>query len=402
MGAAGHLAAFALAATLAACTPPIVDPEAPLVVPLRWIPGADGLGWDEARAGLWWALSNLGAAPPADEAGLVVEAEGDDGVTFTLDLGAVGFPAARLPAVEAAVVPVRARAMEAGAVDLGPFLLGTLYDPGRYYAITGACPTLEAWRAARQAPDPGRYAVTLSLLVAGDRLVTFNPAPVVDDADPVGALAELGWLAEEGEGSLADGSFAASEYETVDLMANGQQRYAVYDATGALRAAGAESPAGQPGKCMWCHELHVQTGTPDNPSAEGYTSYAEFAAEVAAAEALLASAREATPNAVDWAYTTHEWAEHLTRGYLEPSAGRVAREWGVSVAEVEAEGLPTHDNAEFPEWGPLYDRVDVDLARAAREPGWAPLATPPSDRELDPAWPLAGVEGLDCRPAASR
>ncbi len=376
--------------------------EDPLVVPLWWIPGADALTWDEARAGMWWGLSNLGAAPPADEGALTGIEQTDEGVTFTLDLGAAGFPPARLPAVAAALAPVRAAAAIEGPVDLGRFLLATLYDPGRYYAITGACPTVEAWRAARQAPEPGLYAVTVSLLVEGHRLVELNPAPAPPASDPFASdpLSELGWLASEGEGSLADGTFEALEFETVDVMPNGQQRFAVYDADGALRAAGAESRAGQPGKCMWCHELHVQRGTSTNPSAEGYLPYEAFEAEVEAAEALLATARAGTPSAVDWAYDTHEWAEKLTLALLEPSPERVAREWGVSVDTVHAEGLPTHPHGEFSEWGPLYDRADVDRARADREPGWAPLPTPPSDRDLDPDWPLDGADGLDCAPAA--
>lgn len=384
-----------LLALVPGCAPPVGDgPADPLVVDLVWVPNTNDIAWAEAEAGLWWALSNLGAAPP-DASGLVVTESGAEGVRFTLDLGAVGFPEERNGDVTAAVAPIRAWAD--GPVDLGRFLMATLYEPGRYYAITGACGTLEAWRDNRQASDPGLYAVTLSQLVAGDRLVELNPAATDGNADA--AVAGLGWLASEGEGSLADGTFAAHEYETVDVLPNGQQRFAVYGADGALRAAASASPAGQPGKCMWCHETTLQRGTPENPSAPGYLDHAAFLAEVEAAEAWMAEVR-ARPSAVDFAtYEVHEWAERVTIGFLEPSAERVAREWGVDVAEVEALGLDTHVHGEFPEMGDLYDRVDVDAARMDREPGWAPLDTPASDREADPDRPLVGAESTACAPA---
>lgn len=399
-----HAGVLGLVGVLHGCGPPedaLVLSDNPLVVPLRWVAGAEGLLWDEARAGLWWALSNLGATPPADERPLLDVEEDEGEVTFSLDLSVAGFPEARLPAVEAALVPVRDVARAAGSVDLGRFLMATLYEPGRYYAITGACPTLEAWRDARQAPDPALYAVTLSQLVSGDRLVALNPTSLPEGEEPT--LPDLGWLASEGEGSLAEGSFVPSEFETVDLMANGQQRFAVYDVDGALRAAGEASPAGQPGKCMWCHESTIQRGTSENPSAEGYLDYDAFVAEIVVAEALLAEVRSGAPSAVVWEYETHTWAERLTVEFLEPTPTRVAREWGVSVESVLALALPTHTNAEHPGWGSLYDRADVDAAAAdlGRE-GPAALATPPSDRELLPGWPLVGVEALDCAPDAGR
>jgi hypothetical protein len=387
---------------ISGCRPPDAVPalaDDPLVVPVWWVAGGDDLGWDQARDAVWWALSNLGATPPEDEGGIRDVDEREDGVRFTLDLGAVGFPAASLPAVEEALIPVRDAARTEGAVDLGRFLMATLYDPGRYYAITGACPTLEAWRGARQVPEPGLYAVTVSLLVTDERLVALNPVLISAGAgagdDPT--LDALGWVASEGEGSLVDGTFTSHEFETVDVMPNGQLRFAVYDVDGLLRAAGATGPAGQPGKCMWCHELGVQEGTAENPSAEGYYTYDAFVAEVAAAEALLASTRATMPSAINWDYATHEWAEQLTMAFLEPSPARVAHEWGVSVESVTALGLPTHTIPEFPDWGPVYERVDVD---AVAPGGATTLATPPSDRDLDPTWPLVGLEGLDCAPAA--
>lgn len=358
---------------LLACAAPL--PDDPLVVRLEWLPGV-GEAWEDAEVGLWWALSNLGA-DPADRGGLTIEAEGAT-TTFTLDLGAVGFSDTALPWVEDAVAPLR----EDGAVDVARFLLATLYEPGRYYAITGACTTLPEWQARLDA-EPLEYAVTVSQLTPGDRLVRFNAATTVE---------RLAWEAGEGEGSLAAGDFVAAEHEVVDLMPNGQQRYAVYDHDGALIAAAATTAAGQPGRCMWCHELTVQRGTEENPSAAGYLDYAAFIAEVDAATTLIEGAR--TSSVITFGdYTAHEHAEVLTRTFLTPTTDRVALEWGVSPAVIAGLGLPTHTDPELPEWGPVYTRADVDAARRDREPEWEPPAHAPDDRELEAERSLGELPG---------
>ena len=240
--------------------------------------------------------------------------------------------------------------------------------------------------------SPEAYAVTLSLLVEGERLVELNP---LSTDTPLPAFA---FRASEGEGSLTDGSFVAEEFEVMDMMPNGQQRFAVYGDDGALRAAAAISAAGQPGRCMWCHEAILQRGTPKNASADGFLTTEEFLAEIDAGQAAIDTARAGLGDtAIDWErYEQHEWAERLTRSYLEPSAERVAAEWGVDVAEVEVLGLGTHIDEEYPDLGDLLLRADVDAARRDREPGWAPYDAPMDDRFEDPGRTLFGTGALAC------
>ena len=241
-----------------------------LPVPLRWVRGYEGDTWESARAGIWWQLANLGAVPPADERAVSVVSATADEVRFTLDLEAVGFSEAALPPVADAVAFVATTDEHAfyGGLDLGAFFLRTLYEPWHYYAITGACGKDAAWSAAHLPPDPAAYAITESLLVDGERLDHYTEAP--------GSTAAIAHLVEEGIGAIADGSFEAVETESIDVLPNGMLRYAVYDEAGELAPWGQASPAGQPGRCLWCHEDHLQPGLASNPGAEGYVPTATF------------------------------------------------------------------------------------------------------------------------------
>lgn len=381
-------------------TPTTTDPVDARRIVLQWVEGWPGDSWEQSRQGLWWALSNLGAVPPADESGLTVLDDDGDRVRFELDLQAVGLDDAS--PLTAATEPVlrSGEYQMLGHVDIGRWLMATLFEPWRYYAITEACPTLEGWQATRQTEATVSYGVTLSQLTPGDRLLTFQPDPSTTTG--------IGFLAQEGTGSLDDDSFQPVEAETVDSMGNGRQRFAVYDSQGRLAPAADPtlSPAGQPGRCMWCHEGHLMTGNPDNPTSPGHLSYTEFEAQLAAMQAVMDGVRDQTAVPFSWAdqADVHTWQELLTESFLHPSPARVAREWQVSEAEVlelvDARGMELAESEEYPDFGLLLRRDQVDDALSAWLPAlvarddhpwsglaaetWAPVPTLTSARELDP------------------
>lgn len=360
---------------------------------LRWLPVGPEEDWDSARAGLWWSLTAVGALPVDDQAlqGLVEEG---GGVTFTLDLDEIGHPNS-----DALVEPLSElrdsdEARHLGAVDLGRWLMRAVYEPWRYLAATGACRSLEGWRR-RLPTSPTVFVITDSLLVETERAVLY-------DAE-ASTYSEIAFLTEEGEGSIEGGSFEVEQVEVLDVMDNGRDRYAAYDREGRLIPSA--EIAGLPGRCGWCHEASL-IGTRPQPEVGVGVTYEAFMADLQAQQEIIDAhrARQDTVAPLLDGARAHEWAERLVEGFLQPTAARVALEWGTSAAEVEAEasaaGLRWHTNLEYPEQAPVLWRADVDALLRARAPGFEPIQTLPSAREAPPDYafaepPLSWVE--DCR-----
>lgn len=332
-------------------------PPLDLTVPVRLVPTDGGLGAAEATAGLAWALSHLGAAPPADAAEWLVPGAAHP----TLDLRAARLPEAAWPAAAAALAPLRDSDEVAarGGVDAGRLLAATLHEPWWYYALTGACETLEGWRGARMAEPVATYGVTASLLVDADRLVRFR-------AGPWAAATDIAFEVETGDGVLT-GEAAPLEVEVIDVLPSGQQRYALYDADGRLLPAAdpAVVAAGQPGKCMWCHEGNLMSGSPENPTAPGHAPYEAWSAALAGMTEVLSDHRDGLPVAFDWADPhVHTAAELVVREFLLPTPDRAARDTGRTVAEIEAlvaaGALSSARDPEWPDRGPVLVRSEID------------------------------------------
>lgn len=318
----------------------------PAGMAVRWYPSLGDEDPERARQGLGWALANLGAVPTDWDEDTV-----GDGWVIRLDPAALGLG----PEFVDAWGPLLASEEYArfGAVDVGRFLMRVAMAPRRYAAITGACPTLPEWQARLGETDT--FTVTSSLLVAEERHLTLSTARVAVSA-------------------------AEAATDVLDLLPNGQPRYAAYDEGGVLIAA---SAAGGPvGRCQWCHEDHLQPVTDDNAGVDGDLSKAELDAWIAGADAEIAATQAGLDTVVDFdTYEVHEWMEKLLDAFLNPDAARVEAEWGSA-----APSLPTHEVEEWG-WTDRFTRADVDAA-------WDGEALPvmPDFRTYDAASdPEAGV-----------
>lgn len=372
----GFLVAMALVVSMSSCSPrqagPPSDPRD--VIELRWIQSYPRESRTDVETGLLWGLSLLGAKLPQEAAVLQWH---DDRVTLDLERARVleGSQSSwrRLIADLKSSGEYRAH----GAIDIGRFLAVALGDPDRYYALTGASSNYDIARG-RYRFDDKAAAIVKSAVAHGSRRIDISQA---DRAD------QIAFVAFEGAGSLADGSFVAHESELLDVMPNGQLRFALYGLDGRLKAGAtpALTTAGKPAKCMWCHESGLQSTFIEFPGAPGFYGRHEFDELVARRRALLDAYRQQLDTSIRYRnLQDHTFMELLYLTFEEPSRERIAAEWGVSVDRA-AELLrdkPTHAQAEFSWLGSeLYRRRDVDavapyVAFAApdsvREPSGAP------------------------------
>ena len=240
-------------------------------------------------------------------------------------------------------------------MDVGRFIMLTLNSSYHYYAITGAKRTLSEFKANYNFENT-QGAIINSSIAKGHRL-----ASVAQGSD----ISQIAFVVAEGEGSITDGTFHEVEFETLDIMPNGQLRFALYDKNGNLKssASPALTDAGKPAKCLWCHEIKIQ---PLNfmESVAGYYTYEQFKSIIQEDQNILDLYRTLLPSDIDFTKKQdHTFGELLYISFMEPSAFRLAQEWSITESEVGSilGGLNTHKHHEFSFLGDkLFVRIDVD------------------------------------------
>jgi hypothetical protein len=343
---------LALLAGSCSAPPPPSDPD--LSIELRWIKSYSAESRSDVEVGLLWTLSFLGATLPVD--GPDALSWRADVVTLRLDHAGIGPGVLRQWKRLLASLKASEEYREMGALDVGRFIALTLCSSNHYYALTGAETSYEQAYAAR-AFAAQRVAIVESSVSHGARLIEVAEGPAATD---------IAFIAHEGPGSISVGSFAVEEHELLDVMANGQLRFALYGTDGALKPAAGRTltAAGKPAKCLWCHEIALSRPFDGRTSVPGYGSVGEFERLIARRMDALQSARSKLSSRIDFARTQdHTYAELLYISFYEPSAERVAREWNVPVARVRdaLAALPTHAHEEFDFLdNRLYRRSDVD------------------------------------------
>jgi hypothetical protein len=348
-------AIFALAVALlsGSCGDRVPADDPALSIELRWSRSYARESRADVETGLLWTLSFLGAALP--------QRGGDPlswrGEVVALHLDHAGIDAHLLPHWKRLLGVLKASEeyRTKGALDIGRFVALTLCSPNHYYALTGADTRFEI-AYARHSFAREQAVIVESAVSHGHRLVEIPEGPVTG----------IAFVAHEGTGSVTHDTFVPQERELLDVMANGQLRFALYDEHGALKrtADPVLTPAGKPSKCLWCHETSFLRPFNGRTSVPDYLSLAEFERRIGDRMQELRATRSKLASQIDFKRAQdHTYAELLYISFYEPSAERVAHEWNVPIAQAREAlaGLPTHTHHEFAFLGEqLYRRRDVD------------------------------------------
>ena len=333
------------------------EPEAgddSLAIELRWVRSYPTERRSDVETGLLWTLSLLGAALSRDEPSPLIW-RGD---TIALSLETAGIDSAVLRNWRRLFTVLKASEeyQRRGGIDIGRFVALTLCSSHHYYLLTGASSSYEQVRE-RYDFDPQLAAIVESSVAVGNRLIEISRGDTAD---------ELAFVAHEGTGSVQQGSFRPVEHELLTVMANGQLRFALYDTSGSIKPAASDAvtTAGKPAKCLWCHESQLSRPFVGRTSVAGYYSPAGFERQVANKDEILRRARAGLRSRIDFGHgQDHTYAELLYLSFYEPSAERLANEWGVPVEQAEQllEDFPSHANDEFEFLGnKLYSRSQID------------------------------------------
>ena len=149
------------------------------------------------------------------------------------------------------------------AIDLGRYVSLLLGASEHYYEITGA-PFLLSDLLDKYELKEERGYVNNSGVSFEHRIISFSEQNGLDQV----------FFCTEIDTDTGD----VLAYETVEILANGQIRFGIYDADG-IRINNADplhSNAGKPAKCMWCHESGIQPLFSVQNDFEGFIPYLEF------------------------------------------------------------------------------------------------------------------------------
>jgi hypothetical protein len=325
-------------------------------ITLKWHKAYPDQNFKIVKLGLLWSLSYLGAELPKNVLDSAIRFK--DSCTFNLRFDKLGFNAEAIKALTVICDSLKKgdEYKQNKSVDLSRFIVLTLYSPFHYYQITQAIPELRTFIKKYRLQKPEYFGVTNSTVSKSHRLIKFSK-----DSS---SLSSIGFLAEEGDGSLIDNTFKAEVFETFDIMPNGQFRYAIYDKQGKLTDASSNkfSQAGSVGKCMWCHETYLQPLFTKNIPIQNMLSNAEFENKMARIQKQIDAYRKTLNTEIHFENKQdHTTAELLYISFMEPSAMRLIKEFdGDSLALDNVAKTNHHIYEEFPFLGKLYSRQEAD------------------------------------------
>jgi hypothetical protein len=297
--------------------------------------------------GLKWAFSYIGASLPNSDEGFIVSNE-----TIVIDLKKLGFSGNaqnKLSILHSKIIDSD-EYQQTNAIDLGRYISLLIGSSEFYYETIGVPKTLsQILNKYTLLPQKGY--VNNSGVSLEHRIIQFSEQ---DGLNQLFFCKEIDPITQE-----------IYEYETIELLSNGQLRYGIFDANGNRKpnADSAHSNAGKPAKCAWCHESNIQQMFSIQNNFTGYLTYTDFQNTLINYRESNRTLKLALVDGVDFSQTQqHTLTELLYISFMEPSAERLSIEWNMTVSEVQnlLTSYQTHIYPEFPFLGNLYDRNQIE------------------------------------------
>lgn len=317
---------------------------------LKWNQAYTEDSFENALIGLSWAYSHVGAGETSQ-----LFQMSTIGNIITVNVGELGFT----PKAEELLTQLHTQLIDSeefavnSSIDMGRYVTLLIGASEHYYALTNM-PLKIADLMSQYDLLPVRGLINNSAITPKHRILEFSgqfgtkQLFITEETDPVtGQLLEI---------------------ETIDLMANGQPRFGIFDVEGNREnaAMAINSEAGKPAKCMWCHESSIQPLFSVQDDFVGYLEYVVLRDTLSYYRSRLKDTQNTLTRGVNYSDATeHIEMELLYISFMEPSAARLSREWNLSIDAVLAilESIPTHENEEFLFLGELYERSMIrDLA----------------------------------------
>lgn len=314
---------------------------------LKWNKAYQDDTIDKSLIGLKWGLSYVGATLPSLDEGFSLS-----NTTIAIDYKKLGFTenAQNKLAILHSKIINSDEYKQTNAIDLGRYVSLLIGSSEHYYELIGTPNTLsQVLNKYTLLPQKGY--INNSSVSLEHRIIQFSEQNGFNQL----------FISEE----IDQNTQEIYEYETIELLANGQLRFGIFDANGNRinNANSAHTNAGKPAKCMWCHESVInQMFTPQN-NFLGYLTFDEFQNTLINYRNSHHNLKITLNDGVDFTSTQqHTFTELLYISFMEPSAQRLSIEWNMSLEEIQTKlfALPTHVHEEFSFLGILYNRNDIE------------------------------------------
>ncbi len=304
---------------------------------------------DQAYTALRWTYSYLGARLPQETQKTAILFKSKK---FSVDISLLGLDEVSFLALTElhGKIKLSDEYKKHGAIDLGRYIVLLLGDSENYYEIVDLPKTV--------AELVDHYKLLNKLGYVNNSLIS-NAHRIISFSDQL-QHRQL-FISQEFDTTQKQ----VVEFETMDLLPNGQWRFGIFDSNGSrISAANSKySNAGKPAKCIWCHESKIQplySQQIDHPS---YLSYNQLSAALKLYDSLDLAYKISLLDGVDFSRTKeHTLVEISYISFMEPSAERLSWEWNLPVRKIKKMLVQhqTHRHEEFPFLGNLYHRSEID------------------------------------------